>query len=203
MIDYEKDYEYANSRLNGTFVGVFDDNGEVNSYGYVDNIHYKGQATINELTKKGWAYRDLPFDLISTDPLKMGFINVKLKTDWVNRLPARHYKQGLNSENTQSLSGKFFDIYNLGLPLYNCLQNIYMPVDKVVEHIINGETKQLGITKNFMLGKTKDGIGLFHKFRNVGSCLGLSKDSYKNLQLSEDYSFLKEVLEGELNGVKN
>lgn len=185
-IDYGNDYEYAHSRLSSSIVMCGGDllsiisvksDGSVVAYDVVNR-----QEIIVKLSD------------ISTEPVPMGWVNYTDRCTYLNRMPARHYKQGFRGANTVMISDGRKRAWDLGREILMTVRGLYPNLDSCVETVYNEESTSKAFSRHFAVGefgkKAKE-MPLLYKAKQVG----IVDSKSQKVQLSNKYMFLTESLE--------
>lgn len=167
---YGDDYEYADSRLSGTIVK------HGNSLVYIKSVYNDGSfaGVIIMPDEEDIAGRAQDLDL---SPIKLGYSNFTGSPEYIVRIPARKYKQGLSVNNLRQGSGgdRPIDSY---LQLLDSHENNYPPLATCLEE--GGAWCRTWA----VVGKR-----LFHKGKLVGKAL---KAGFK---LAPEHEHLQEDLD--------
>lgn len=191
-MNYNQDYEYANSRLSGSFIfhnGYFSFIEGISGSGKV-SLNYSDGINLYNLTEQ--------LENICIDSPSLGYFNMPMESIYLSRLPTRRYKQGLTTHNLKLVSRQYklnpTLIYNLNLG------NKYsLDLDYVIDSLYNEERTSYAISPNFLLTKDKDNI--FLNYKGKSSNFGEFNIKDKKIKLYDECLFLKEQLEEDLKEV--
>lgn len=181
-IDYGKDYNYAHSRLNGSWVKF---NG---SFVYILSVSNSGVVDYLDKNSKDGKCHLRELDLT---PIQLGYINFKRASKYVVRLPVRSYRQGIRRQNVSILEGASRNQVELGKYFWDCLESGYKKLDHCIESVYNGEKTSLSFCPDFCVRGDSNNMHLDYKGKECGKV-----DTGKQLLILDNkYNFLKESLE--------
>jgi len=185
-ISYEDDFEYANSKLSGSIVYK---SGQPVHINYVDveegDAFYQDPQTREE--------RVCELSALDLTPVKLGYVNYPEGASYLSRIPARHWRQGLR-ENTVSCNGTYGGVYNSYF--ISTVLGAYPTFTHCLEQCKN-TALSIAFSRNFALFPSLKGIFLYFKGEKVGVVDETGTGSRP--KLNEEYTYLQEMLEGELN----
>lgn len=192
MIHYGDDFEYASSRLRNTVV-KFDDNpvyvveiSDSEVYGTVSNMWGGDEKQVH------------PKDL-DLSPIPLGFVNWGRTAGFLSRMPTRYYKQGLcnNNVNWSLYAGQLYSKNT-----FRTMKQIFPKAIECLEGLVCGEIFRRGISNSFAIEANEDNFEqpLLRFCDDIVGHVSLSGDG-KNINyiLDDEFKFLNEVLEKEVN----
>lgn len=188
-LSYRTDYGYANDRLRETFVRK--DGRPV----YVTQVFGDGQVEYREIGDTFNKRADIKtFDF---SPLPLGYINLDIEVDYLQRLPARFYHQGIRNNVLVSKARRVRDLWTKSL--VNCVMGVYPQFEDCVEAIYNGEAKEKAFARKFCIGVSQRGRHDFSIYYRGNAKVGTLDAKSLRYELGKDHMFLKESLEEEMN----
>lgn len=183
---YGDDYIYAGTRIIDTLVMTEDQRPLY--IVYRDGKKFLGQ----DVMSKEESYYDLE-DLDFT-PHQLGFVNIKKGTTFTSRSPARHYRQGLCPNNFQSWD---YMMNPFNQQVYKTILGIFPSCYECYELVKSGFISQ-AFSRNFRLIRG-DMVSLDFRGETVGTVSPNHDTGNVNYVLSDDFSFLQEMLEEEIH----
>ena len=184
-VDYQKDYEYARSRLTGSVVrrkgvGV-----------YVDNVNLDGDCSILELGEND--YTIVPLSELDVSPTPLGYVNTNKGVTYAYRKPARYYKQGLTTSN---FAGRPFKVDLMSKDLASTIRGVFPKLLACLEDVICEEAPSRAFSRDFAFsGNYERGTRLFYRGKPVGWAAHNKAGEGVNFQLETENSYLQEALE--------
>lgn len=160
-LNYENDYNYANTRLVDSLVRLEDGSPfyvlTVQNDGYVIGIVNNNHKELR-----------VPIKDLNLEPVKLGYMNSKRKAGYLMRIPERKWKQGLRERNIYSKDGVTVNI--LSPNLFNTIRGIYPSLKDCVDYLYNDEVLSSAFSRDFSVytkGASKK-IYLRYKYFTVG-----------------------------------
>lgn len=187
---YEDDWDYAESRLNNTLVRLG------NLPYFVHNICCETGRVEGFLTyEREHAACDL-YDL-NLEPVPLGYCNTPEGSAYGQRLPTRHYKQGLNGTN---YFAKEFRLMADSAHTAKTILGLYPDPMEAAEYVMNKEVKSRAFSRDFALGyKRKDTMSLLFRSHECGTVTWNDEKINLNYHLSDQAQYLQEMLEAATN----
>lgn len=189
-VNYGKDNDYAETRIRNTILKTV-----YNTVVLVENFDYdEGKFYCRDLIATSGVYLDL--EELDMNPVELGFVNSPNSTDYITRMPVRHYKQGLTAH---SYKGKGFPHKNTfaTTSMAMCILGIYPKLIDCVESVSCGEAVSKGFSRNFSILNTGEDNVLTFRGDYVGSVHFNSDNGLLQNRLDKKYNFLQEMLEYE------
>ena len=192
-ICYGQDYDYASSRIKNTIVKY---------EGLPVYVQYlcpeEGYADIS--TPWGSDQRRVNSEDLDMSPIPLGIVNVANDISFIMRKPARHYKQGLDNENTKTMLAH---VNLFSKQVYNTMVGVFPSVVPSFEELMCEECRAKGVSRNFAFGapmkNLSETLPLLFRTTVVGE-VSLSGDATNiNYSLDKGFDYLNEMLEKELN----
>ena len=186
IVNYGNDFEYANSRLSGTVVRIKEKPVYV-SHVLEDSGVAEGYFTLtNEPFECDLCELFLP-------PVPLGYVNTKEGCTFGQRIPTRHYKQGLNGSN---FYGREFRPGYKNVDTARTILGLYPSPMEVAEYVLNGEVSSKAFSRNFALAAgSKSSLNLMFRSQQVGKVTWNDEIKNLNYHLSDKAMYLQEMLE--------
>lgn len=195
---YEGDISYANSRLNNTLVYAHDEVCLV-----IGCAHSEGEFYLKRLRDNKEYYVEM--SAVSTKPIRLGYEKIptgkKGVAGYYLRTPARHWKQGLNSENiVVSYSANEFGY--LGIPLcsdkmLDIIEGNCLALWQSVPLLQLGEFQSVGFSRDFCGSADST---LLYKGQSIGQWGDYSSAEDKiKVKIPKDLCFLSGELTSQIN----
>ena len=143
-----------------------------------------------------------PNKLLDLNPVPLGMMSTENGVYFVERLPIRGYKIGLNTNNTafshvrsgqksgSGRGGMGVENYIVSKELYKCIMGEHVSYGEGLRNIIKGVKKASSFSRRFSI---ESGSLMY---RNVNDVVGICEK--KEPILFDDYHYLSEVLEEDL-----
>lgn len=186
--NYEGDYEYARTRLEGTVVlhngiprmchQVWIDSGNCLLYPLGSNNTYT--AHVNELVVNDY---------------KLGYMNSGKSLYYLTRMPKKQYKQGIREDTIwDSIQGLYIDPYYKGMA--NTLMGVYPSIKSSIELVECEDVEGCAFHRNFAIQrKDLGGYRLYFKGTKRVGILYLTDFGQPKVDLFDDYTWLEETVE--------
>ena len=194
---YDKDFEYAGTRLDGTYVSLT--NGTPI---YIERVGANGIVDFVTLELANQKRKSCHLDDINCSPLTLGYANTPQGAYYLTRIPARKYRQGLTGASVHiKCLGKNVSKAFSGDMLHNCVKGNYIPFKEILRKMtenpakINPFYQEVNViaswawSRRWAVRKTGD---VEYRGKVVG------KISNGAVELSKAYQYLKEELEESL-----
>ncbi len=123
---YDKDYAYAGTRLNGTYVTL-----ENGTPIYINEV--TGKGTVDYLNLLTNAHDVCHLDLVNCKPVRLGYVNTPEGAVYVSRIPSRRYRQGLTlqSVNCRILGEPALRNNINNANLASCIKGNYLSIKEI------------------------------------------------------------------------
>jgi len=189
-VNYGHDNDYAETRLRNTIVKTV-----YNTVVLIENFSYdEGKFYCTDILAKAGLHLDL--EELDMNPVELGFVNSPNNTDYISRMPSRHYKQGLTA---QTYKGGVYPNKNTfaTASMAMCILGIYPKLIDCVESVSCGEAVSRGFSRNFSVSNTGEDNVLTFRGDYVGAVHFNSDNGLLQNRLDKKYNFLQEMLEYE------
>lgn len=188
--NYQDDIDYIQSRFNHT-VNFANINGKRELVYVYDIMHKDHEVMCQTLPYDHSGGRRIPIKDLDLTPIRLGYCNNKLSTNYISRKPTRFYKQGLCKDNLQG-SGVDFN----SQAFYNMVNGKYPKPLRALELVMNQEALSVAFSRNFAVSTNN----LFYRDLHVGKVSWNGHSNNLNYQLKEEHDYLQETLDEDLVG---
>lgn len=184
--NYKDDLNYAKNRLEGCYMLLLD--------GTPIRINkvYTNKPIVSVANMETGMEMGVPLGAIDMRPVKLGFLNSIVRTNYIVRNPYRYWKHGITSNNIQDVNGGMIPFNGKGF--CDMLKGIYPKPERCLDYLHNGEKSSMAFSRNFGLSNTGKKLELLYQNRPVGKVAGKSL-----ITLNEKFLFLNEKLQGDLH----
>lgn len=210
-IDYQKDIEYARSRLCGTYVRFKSRACKVMELFWDDDMEISATiliCPISEYDKTAFA-TDVKLSQLDLTPISM--INIK-STDnrhaaWWMRKPVRYWKQGFCGDNLRTVSSEVkvmgyvpnamfrFESPNFG----KAVLGMYDSPHQAMELLLNEEVCSIPLSRSFSaVFDNTDKPLVIHGYRAVGRLTYNHTINEVGIKLDDEYDYLEQLLAKEV-----
>ena len=182
-INYLQDYGYANEKLGGSVVSK--DGWPV----YIDHVSGIGEVAYRKLGAMKW--QTCKLQELDLSPIKLGYVNYRDSAQYLVRMPARVYRQGVREntcrakENNRWMRIRLFDG-----GMANTAMGIYPSIDVCLDDITNDDVTGRAFSRIFAIRKQRNNLSLQYKERRVG----LVNSDNGEMSLAPEFCYLQEAL---------
>lgn len=197
LVDYQSEFHYAGTRIRGTIVR--------DSEGYpvyVDSVNDENGVVYIKYPKGHGSWgkgKEVHLSSLNLEPMPLGYVNLSRGTVWASRVPARHYKQGLNSTNFTSFGRNSMDVFSGRI--IQAVLNKYPSLLDCLDTLMNDAgVKSKAFSRDFALSRPNPESKTVKLIYRGQVDVGRAKmsDSQVTVHLNEKYHYLNEVLEKSL-----
>lgn len=185
--NYNGDYNYAYSRLEGTYVMH---NGKIRWVNNINTVTGKCLLT-HPITGKRY---ESHVDELVVNEYNLGYVNYTNRVGYITRIPSKQYKQGLREETLFDKINKHH-ITGGERAEINMFCNFYPNISSCIEMVDCEGVEHRAFHKHFAIGSKELGgaHSLFYKHKPVG-VLYMSDMGQANAELVDKHKWLEETV---------